>query len=352
MKNNYIKIDGRKIGSDFPPYIIAELSANHNGSIDRALKSIKAAKQAGADAVKIQTYTADTITIDSDSDDFKINDGGLWHGYTLHSLYKEAETPFEWHQKLFDYAREIGITIFSSPFDHSAVDLLETLNAPAYKIASFEIVDIPLIKRVALTGKPMIISTGMANEEEINLAVATARENGCDQLALLHCISSYPAPVEQSNLRTIEDIGNRFKVIPGLSDHTIGTTVSVAAVSLGASIIEKHFKLDDDEEGPDSSFSLTDTQLKILCETAKDAWKALGVASYNKKPAEQANLKFRRSLYFVENIKKGEEITNLNMRSIRPGFGVEPKHYDELIGKTVNKNIKRGTAVNFKDINI
>lgn len=352
MKNNYIKIDGRKIGSDFPPYIIAELSANHNGSIDRALKSIKAAKLAGADAVKIQSYTADTITIDSDSDDFKINDGGLWHGYTLHSLYKEAETPFGWHQKLFEYAREIGITIFSSPFDHSAVDLLETLNAPAYKIASFEIIDIPLIKRVALTGKPMIISTGMANEEEINLAVATARENGCDQLALLHCISSYPAPVEQSNLRTIEDIGNRFKVIPGLSDHTIGTTISIAAVSLGASIIEKHFKLDDDEKGPDSSFSLTDTQLKILCETAKDAWKALGVASYDKKPAEQANLKFRRSLYFVENIKKGEEITNLNMRSIRPGFGVEPKYYDELIGKTVNKNIKRGTAVNFKDINI
>lgn len=346
----HMKIDGRKIGPQHPPYIIAELSANHNGSLDRALQSIVAAKEAGADAVKIQSYTADTITIDCENDDFMIRDGGLWDGYSLHKLYKWAQTPFEWHQAMFDKAREIGITIFSSPFDHTAVDLLESLDAPAYKIASFESIDIPLIRRVAQTGKPMIISTGMANEEEIELAVKTARDNGCEQLSLLHCISSYPAPVEQSNLRTITDLGARFDVVPGLSDHSIGTTVAVAGVALGACIIEKHFMLDDDKEGPDSAFSLTDKEVKVLCNDARVAWQALGRASYERKPAEENSLKFRRSLYFVEDMKAGDVITDKNMRSIRPGFGIAPKFYDEVIGKTVNRDITRGTPVNFGDI--
>ena len=346
MKNKFITINDRNIGPDYPPYIIAELSANHNGSIERALKSIEAAKHAGADAVKIQTYTADTITIDCESEDFMIKDGGLWDGYSLHKLYKWAETPFEWHEELFRKAREVGITIFSSPFDHSAVDLLESLSVPAYKIASFELVDIPLIRRVAQTGKPMIMSTGMADKTEISLAVKTARENGCDQLCLLHCISSYPAPIEQSNLRTITDLAERFDVVAGLSDHSEGTIVSVASVSLGASLIEKHFKLHDDEDGPDSAFSLTDKQVKILCEETNKAWQALGVSSYDRKPAEEQNLKFRRSLYFVEDIKKGEKITDRNMRSIRPGFGISPKYYDDIIGKSAVRNISRGTPVN------
>lgn len=348
MNQKYIEIAGRKIGPDYPPYIIAELSANHNGSIDRALKSIVAAKEAGADAVKIQTYTADTITIDCESDDFMINDGGLWDGYSLHKLYKWAETPFEWHQALFDKAKELGITLFSSPFDHTAVDLLESLNAPAYKIASFELVDIPLIRKVAKTGKPMIMSTGMADEQEITLAVETVRKYGCDQLCLLHCISSYPAPVDQSNLKTITDIEKRFDVVAGLSDHTLGTTVAVSSIALGASVIEKHFKLDDDEEGPDSAFSLTDKQLKILCDETKNAWQALGTASYDRKPAEEQNLKFRRSLYFVEDLKKGDIITGNNMRSIRPGFGIAPKYYDEILGKKVKTDIARGTPVKFE----
>lgn len=350
MKNNFISINGRKIGLDYPPYIIAELSANHNGSIDRALQSIEAAKNAGADAVKIQSYTAETITIKCETDDFMIRDGGLWDGYSLHELYKWAETPFSWHEALFEKARKIGITLFSTPFDHTAVDLLESLSTPAYKIASFELVDVPLIRRVAQTGKPMIMSTGMANEEEISLAVKTAKENGCDQLCLLHCISSYPAPVEQSNLKTIIDLTERFDVITGLSDHSEGTVVSVASVALGASVIEKHFKLDDDEKGPDSAFSLTDKELKNLCEETKTAWKALGKAGYELKPAEEQNQQFRRSLYFVEDIKKGDVITEENMRSIRPGFGLSPKYYDDIIGEAVNRNISRGTPVSLQDI--
>ncbi|PCI51580.1 MAG: pseudaminic acid synthase [Alphaproteobacteria bacterium] len=342
-----MEIDGRLIGPQHPPYIIAELSANHNGSLDRALQSIVAAKEAGADAVKIQSYTADTITIDHQSDDFMIRDGGLWDGYSLYELYKWAQTPFEWHEAMFAKAREVGITIFSTPFDHTAVDLLESLGAPAYKIASFEAIDIPLIRRVAQTGKPMIISTGMANEEEIGLAVKTARDNGCEQLSLLHCISSYPAPAEQFNLRTITDLGARFGVVPGLSDHSLGTTVAVVAVALGACIIEKHFMLDDGEEGPDSAFSLTDKEIKILCDDSRVAWQALGRAGYERAPAEENSLRFRRSLYFVEDMKAADVITSQNMRSIRPGFGIAPRFYDDVIGKRVSRDITRGTPVSF-----
>jgi N-acetylneuraminate synthase len=339
-----IKIAGRVIGPECPPYVIAEMSANHNGNIERAFETIDMAKAMGADAVKMQSYTADTITIDCDSDDFQIKDG-IWDGYNLYRLYEWAQTPFEWHKAIFDHARKTGITIFSTPFDETAVDLLEDLNAPAYKIASFEAVDLPLIKYVAQTKKPMIISTGMANLEEIGDAVATARENGCEQLALLHCISSYPAPIEQSNLRTIPDLGEKFDVITGLSDHTMGTTVSVASVALGASLIEKHVTLSRQDKGPDSEFSLEPDELKRLCEDAKDAWRALGQKSYRLKSAEQENLKFRRSIYVVEDIKAGDVLSEKNIRRIRPGYGLAPKYYDSLLGKKVNQDIKRGTPM-------
>ena len=256
-----MKINNRIISNQQPPYIIAELSANHNGSIERAFESIKAAKEAGVDAVKIQTYTADTMTIDCDRKEFQIT-GGLWDGYSLYDLYKEAQTPYEWHKRLFDYAKEIDITIFSTPFDETAVDLLEELNTPAYKIASFEMTDLPLVKYVAQTKKPMIISTGMANLEEIEEVVQVAKENGCQDLILLHCISSYPAPVEQSNLRTIPDLAKRFGVLSGLSDHTMGTTVATTSVALGACVIEKHFTLSRKDKGPDSEFSLEPHELK------------------------------------------------------------------------------------------
>ncbi len=349
MTSPSLTIAGRKIGDGEPPYIIAELSGNHNGSLDRALASIEAAKQAGADAVKIQSYTADTITIDCDKPDFQI-EGGLWDGYTLHKLYEWAQTPFEWHPALFAKAQDVGITLFSSPFDFSAVEMLEDLGAPAYKIASFEAVDLPLIRKVAATGKPVIISTGMANEAEIGEAVDAARAAGCRELALLHCISGYPTPVEQSNLCTIPDIAERFGTVVGLSDHTLGTAVSVTAIALGAALIEKHFMLDDAEDGPDSAFSLTADQLKTLCEDTRTAWAALGRASYERKPVEEQNIKFRRSLYFVKDMKAGETITEQNLRSIRPGYGLAPKYYDEILGKRVKQDIERGTPVRWEDV--
>jgi len=342
--NKEINIAGRKIGIQYPPYIIAEMSANHNGDIERAFKTIEMAKAMGVDAIKMQSYTADTITIDCDNEDFQIK-GGLWDGYNLYRLYEWAQTPFEWHKPIFDHARKTGITIFSTPFDETAVDLLEDLNAPAYKIASFEAVDLPLIKYVAQTRKPMIISTGMANLEEITEAVAVARENGCQQLVLLHCISSYPAPVEQSNLRTIADLGQRFSVVSGLSDHTLGTTVSVAAVALGASVIEKHVTLSRNDKGPDSEFSLEPEELKKLCLETKIAWSALGSAGYERKQAEESNLKYRRSIYIVEDMKKGDVLTEKNIRRIRPGFGVLPKYYQEVLGQCVNNDVKRGTPL-------
>ncbi|MFK5893085.1 MAG: pseudaminic acid synthase, partial [Pseudomonadota bacterium] len=283
-KAKEIIIADRKIGNNYPPYIIAEMSANHNGDIKRAFETIEMAKKMGADAVKIQSYTADTITIDCDNDEFMIK-GGLWDGYNLYRLYEWAQTPFEWHKPLFDHARKIELTLFSTPFDETAVDLLEDLNAPAYKIASFEAIDLPLIKYVAETGKPMIISTGMANLEEITEAVETARENGCQQLVLLHCISSYPAPAEQSNLKTIVDLRERFSVVSGLSDHTLGTTVSVAGVALGASVIEKHVTISRADKGPDSEFSLEPDELMKLCQDSRTAWSSLGEVGYERKQA-------------------------------------------------------------------
>ncbi|WP_217543371.1 pseudaminic acid synthase [Vibrio metschnikovii] len=343
----FITIDGRKIGPNYAPYIIAELSANHNGDIQRAFQIMEEAKKAGADAIKLQTYTHETITIDCENEEFQIK-GGLWDGQTLYELYKGAHMPWEWHKPLFEKAQELGITIFSSPFDFSAVDLLEKLDAPAYKIASFELVDLPLIKHVAQTGKPMIMSTGMANEEEIAEAIQTARENGCKELVVLHCVSGYPAPAEQYNLRTIADMAERFNVLSGLSDHTIDNATAVASVALGACLIEKHVTLDRNGGGPDDSFSLEPHELQALCKDAKTAWAALGKVNYKRTEAEKGNVKFRRSLYIVKDIKAGEVLTEDHVRSIRPGFGLAPKFYDEVIGKIVKVDISRGTPLSFE----
>ena len=341
-----MEIDNRSISNNSTPYIIAELSANHNGSISRAFESILAAKESGVDAIKIQTYTADTMTIDCDREEFQVV-GGLWNGYSLYDLYKEAQTPYEWHKPLFDYAKKIGVTIFSSPFDSTAVDLLEELNTPAYKIASPEIIDLPLIKYVAQTKKPMIISTGMANLDEISEAVGVARENGCQDLVLLHCISSYPAPFEQSNLRTIPDLTEKFNVLAGLSDHTMGTVVATTSVALGACVIEKHFTLSRDDKGPDSEFSLEPDELKQLCQDTKTAWQSLGKAGYERKSAEEENVKFRRSVYVIKDIKKGEKLTVENTKRIRPGFGLAPKYYEQILGRTAKFDIRRGAPLSF-----
>jgi N-acetylneuraminate synthase len=344
MKNNFIEIDGRKIGADYPPYIIAELSANHNGDINRAFKILEMAKECGADAIKIQTYTQDTLTIDCDKEDFKIK-GGLWNNRTLYDLYTEAHMPWEWHKPLFDKAASLGLTIFSSPFDNSAVDLLEELGTPAYKIASFEAIDIPLIEYVAKTGKPMIISTGMADEEEIKEAVDAAQNAGCDQLIILHCVSGYPAPANDYNLATIPDMREQFGVLTGLSDHTIDNTTAIASVALGACLIEKHVTLDREGRGPDDSFSLEKPELFQLCRDSKIAWQALGKVNYERKESEKGNLVFRRSLYVVKDIQVGEVFTPENLRSIRPGFGMAPKFYSAVLGKKAKVNISRGTAL-------
>lgn len=339
-----ISIAGRRIAADAPPYVIAEISANHNGSFETALKIIEEAKKAGADAVKLQTYTADTITLDCDAEEFQIH-GGLWDGKTLYQLYQEAHMPWAWHEPLFDHARKLGITIFSSPFDNTAVDLLEGLNAPAYKIASFEAVDLPLIKYVASTGKPMIISTGMADAEEIQEAIDAAREGGCESLAILHCVSGYPAPAEDYNLRTIPNMMQRYGLVTGLSDHTLDNTTAIASVVLGASIIEKHFTLNRDGGGPDDSFSLEPAELASLCRDSKTAWSALGRVDYGRKSSELSNTKFRRSLYFVTNLRAGDVITPYNIRSVRPGYGMAPKHYHALVGKTLRTSVLANTPV-------
>lgn len=342
--NPFITIDGRKIGPDFPPYIIAELSANHNGDINRAFQIMEEAKKAGADAIKLQTYTHDTITMDCDSADFQI-EGGLWDGQTLYELYKGAHMPWEWHKPLFEKAKTLGITIFSSPFDFTAVDLLQKLDAPAYKIASFELVDLPLIARVAKTGKPMIMSTGMANKIEIQEAVDTARSNGCEELIVLHCVSGYPAPADQYNLRTIADISKQFDVLSGLSDHTIDNATAVASVALGACLIEKHVTMDRNGGGADDSFSLEPTELAQLCNDTKTAWSALGKVTYERTEAEKGNVKFRRSLYVVQDIAEGEPLSHDNVKSIRPGFGMAPKFLEDVIGKKALSALHKGTPL-------
>ena len=344
-----ISINNRKIGQKYPPYVIAEMSANHNGDINNAYKIIDMAKACGADAVKLQTYTPETLTIDSNLPDFQLTEG-LWAGQSLYDLYKCAYMPWEWHKPLFDYAKKVGITVFSSPFDNTAVDLLEDLNTPAYKIASFEAVDLPLIKYVAQTGKPMIISTGMADAQEIQEAIEAAREGGCKELAILHCVSGYPAPASDYNLITITDMQEKFDLVIGLSDHTIDNTTAITSVALGASIIEKHVTLDRNAGGPDDSFSLEFEELKQLCMGAKTAWESLGQIDYGRKSSEQGNVKFRRSLYFVKDIKAGEIITSNHIKSIRPGYGLSPKYQNLVIGKVVNQDLERGKSLKWKHI--
>ncbi len=346
MKRETLMIDGRRIGPGHPPYVIAELSANHNGRLGDALAIVEAAAASGADAVKLQTYRPDTITLDCESADFHIDDGP-WAGRTLHDLYAEAHMPWEWHRPLFERARERGITIFSSPFDTTAVDLLEELEAPAYKIASFEAIDLPLIEYVARTGKPMIISTGMADAEEIGEAIAAARGAGCEQLAILHCVSGYPAPAEDYNLRTISDMLERFGVVTGLSDHTLDNTTAIASVALGASLIEKHVTLDRDDGGPDAAFSLEPDELAALCRDAGTAWRALGSVNYGRKSSEQGNVKFRRSLYFTRDLRAGETVEADAVASVRPGYGLAPRHLPEVIGRRLGRAVTRGSRVDW-----
>jgi len=344
-----IEIDGYEISEHSPPYIIAEISANHNGKIENAFKIIDMAKRAGANAVKMQTYTPDTITLNSKNPDFQIREG-LWSGSNLYDLYAKAFTPWEWHKDIFDYAKNKNISIFSTPFDFSAVEFLESLDAPAYKIASFECIDIPLIRTVASTGKPVIISTGMANETEIQEALDTALKYGSGAVTLLHCVSGYPAPADNYNLHTLPDMRARYNVDVGLSDHTLDNTTAIAAVTLGAVIVEKHVTLDRNGGGPDDSFSLEEDGLRDLCMSTKTAWKALGKVNYERTEAEKGNVQFRRSLYFVRPLKKGDIITDKDIRSIRPGYGAPPKYYDEIIGSKVLKTVQMHTPVNLKDI--
>ncbi len=349
MSKLSVEIDGESVGYGNPPYIIAELSGNHNGDINRAFAIMEAAKKAGANAVKLQTYTADTMTIDHDGPGFVI-DGGLWEGRKLYELYQEASTPWEWHEALFEKGRELGITVFSSPFDETAIQFLENLGTPAYKIASFEAVDLPLIHKAATTGKPVIISTGLANLEEIGEAVETVCQAGSDKLILLHCISSYPALARESNLRTVPDLSRNFDVTVGLSDHTLGTATAIAAVALGATVIEKHVTLSRSDGGPDADFSLEPHELKSLCEDCRTAWESLGQAGYSRKPSEDLLSRYRRSLYAIADIRSGDRLTKENIRAIRPGYGLAPKYFNEVLGRTAKENISRGTPLDWQMI--
>ena len=337
-------IAGRAIGSGERPYIIAEMSGNHNGDIERAFALILAAKEAGADAVKIQTYTADTITIDFDGPGFVI-EGGLWNGRTLYDLYREAHTPWEWHERLFKRASELGIAIFSSPFDSTAIDLLAQLGAPAYKIASFELIDLPLIRYAARTGRPLIMSTGLATPQEIGEALAAARDAGARSIALLHCTSAYPAPAADMHLATMRHLSQTFNVAVGLSDHTLDTAVSVAAVALGACIIEKHVTLSRGDGGPDAAFSLEPAELARLVRDCTTAWEAIGSVHYEQVPSEAGNVQYRRSLYVVRDIKAGERVDAANVRSIRPGHGLAPKSLPEVLGRRAIRDLQRGTPL-------
>lgn len=340
-----IRIGSRTIGGSAPCYIVAEVSANHNQSIDRAKEIIREAKKCGADAVKLQTYTADTLTIDCDAEWFKVPATTLWAGKTLYQLYGEAYTPWDWHRELFDVARDEGLDCFSSPFDASAVDFLEELGAPLYKVASFEIVDTPLLKKIAATGKPVIVSTGMATLSEIDEAVRTLRGAGSGPIMLLKCTSAYPAPPESMNLRTIPHLAQAFGAVSGLSDHTLGSCVAVAAVALGAAIVEKHFTLSRADGGPDAAFSLEPEEFTRMVSDIRQAERALGTVRYEPGPEESKSLCFRRSLFIVENVRAGEALTEKNVRSIRPGHGLPPRHMTEVIGKVAARDIARGTPL-------
>jgi len=336
-----LQIAGRSIGPDHPPFVICELSGNHNGDLGRALAMIDAAAETGADAIKIQTYTADTITLDVDRPEFRIQ-GGLWDGRTLHDLYSEAQTPYEWHPALFERAARRGVILFSSPFDETAVDLLSSLDAPAYKIASFEAVDLPLIRYAAARGRPLIISTGMANAAEIAAARDAAIAGGAGGVVLLHCVSSYPASFADANLRTLPDMASRFGCAVGLSDHTPGTAASVAAVALGACVIEKHFTLARSDGGPDAAFSLEPSEFAALVRDCRDAWTALGRAHYDLLGSEAGNVQFRRSLYVTADVRAGDPLTRANVRSVRPGHGLPPEALDEVLGKVAARPLTRG----------
>jgi pseudaminic acid synthase len=345
-----MKIGHKAIGEDHPVFIIAELSANHNGSLETAIETIRAAKRTGADAVKIQTYTADTMTVDVKKKDFMLSQGTIWDGKYLHDLYQEAYTPWEWHERLFEVAAEEGLICFSSPFDSTAVDLLEKLNAPAYKIASFEITDIPLIELVASKGKPIIISTGIAEEEDIELALDACERMGNKGVALLKCTSSYPAPIEEANMVMVKDLSKRYNVISGLSDHTMGNTVPVVATCFGAKIIEKHFILNKQIGGPDASFSMDEQEFGAMVKAVREAEKAIGVVDYSLTEKQKKGRDFSRSLYVVKDINTGEIVTEENIKAIRPGFGMHPRYYSEVLGKKFKHGLDKGSRLSFKDL--
>mgnify|MGYP001027582002 FL=1 len=342
-----MKIGNFEINTNSEVFIIAELSANHNGSIKTAIETIKAAKRAGANCIKFQTYTSNTMTIDSDKDDFKIK-GTIWEGKNLYELYQEAYTPWEWHRELFQVAKEEGLVCFSSPFDKTAVDFLETLDVPAYKIASFEITDIPLIEYVASKGKPIIISTGIAIIKDIELAIEACKRKGNHNIALLKCTSSYPAPVDEANISMIKDLAERFNVLSGLSDHTMGSVVPIVATALGAKIIEKHFILDRSIGGPDASFSMNEEEFTQMVKSIRSAEKAIGHINYDLTEKQRKGKDFSRSLYIVEDVKAGDKITDKNVRSIRPGFGLHPRFLESIKGKFFLKDYEKGTRMSMK----
>ncbi|WP_209124820.1 pseudaminic acid synthase [Alkalihalobacillus sp. BA299] len=348
---NHFVVDGQKVGQNYKPFIIAEMSGNHCQSLKRALAIVEAAAKAGANALKIQTYTTDTMTLNIENPEFKIKDSNsLWRDHTLYQLYQQAYTPWEWHKPIFERAKELGMIPFSTPFDETAVDFLEELHVSMYKIASFENIDLPLIKKVSSTGKPLIISTGMATVSEIDEAVCTAREAGCRDLVLLKCTSTYPATPNNSNILTIPHMEKLFHCQIGLSDHTMGVGVAVASVALGATVIEKHLTLSRADGGVDAEFSLEPYEMKLLVEESKRAWESLGVVHYGPTEAEKSSIKFRRSIYVSQNIKKGHPFTKENIKVIRPGFGLEPKYYEMILGKTAKKDLKRGTSLSWDHI--
>lgn len=347
--NKTFNIGKRVIGDRCPPYVIAEMSGNHNGDINRALELIRAAKKSGAHAVKLQTYTADTMTIDHDGEGFRI-EGGVWDGRSLYELYQEAHTPWDWHEALFTTGREIGIDVFSTPFDESAVDFLEKFDPPAYKVASFELMDIPLLEKIGATGRPVILSTGMATFAEIEQATSALRNAGAETIVVLHCVSGYPTAVADSNIRTIPDLADRLNLPVGLSDHTLGTAVAVGAVALGACVIEKHFTLRREDGGPDAAFSLEPAELAELVQNTADVYTALGTAGYEMKASERALAQYRRSIYVVADIAEGGTLTEKNIRRIRPGLGLAPRHYRSVLGKNAKRKLTRGEPLRLEDL--